>query len=183
VGQRSGPHLWLESDRHCLVPLQTRLSPRCRRGETRFEAKSPLNHRLSGLTSNLDGVPAHAGIYKDQVAIRYSGDVELRLQYGGAGYRRGNKEDPFFDPDGEGFYFTTVRAPHVRSEAILSLREVGLDPSITRNQATASESYDTAALALLKWVEINLGKLPVELDDHNHIVVRRVFQSPCPHHE
>jgi hypothetical protein len=116
------------------------------------------------------------------MAIRYSGDVELRIQYGGAGYRRGNRE-PYFDPDGEGFYFTTVRAPHVRSEAILSLREVGLIPpfgGISRNQATTSKSYDTAALALLKWVELNMGKLPVELDWRNRIVVRRVFQSPCP---
>jgi len=113
------------------------------------------------------------------VAIRYSGDVELRLQYGGAGYYDG-KESPFFDPNGEGFYFTTIRAPNIRSEAILSLREVGLSPSISRNQATTSENYDTAALALLKWAELNIGKLPVELDSRNRIVVRRVFQSPCP---
>lgn len=114
------------------------------------------------------------------MAIRYSGDVELRLQYGGAGYHRGNKNDPFFDPRGEGFYFTTIRAPHIRSEAILSLREVGLDPRLTRNQAVASESYDTAALALLKWAELNLGKLPVELDSRRQIIIHRVFQSPCP---
>lgn len=114
------------------------------------------------------------------MAIRYSGDVELRIQYGGAGYHRGNKNDPFFDPQGEGFYFTTVRAPHVRNEAILSLREVGLSTSMTRNQAVTSESYDTAALALLKWAELNLGKLPVELDSRDRIIVRRVFQSPCP---
>lgn len=113
------------------------------------------------------------------MAIRYSGDVELRIQYGGAGYYDG-KDNPFFDPNGEGFYFTTVRAPHVRSEAILSLREVGLDSSMTRNQAVTSESYDTAALALLKWAELNLGKLPVELDSRDRIIVRRVFQSPCP---
>lgn len=117
------------------------------------------------------------------VAIRYSGDVELRLQYGGAGYtgsRRYGTKEPFFDPDGEGFYFTTIRAPGIRTEAILSLREVGLNSSITRNQATTSESYDTSALALLKWAELNLGALPVELDSRNRIILHRVFQSPCP---
>ena len=109
------------------------------------------------------------------MAIRYSGDVEVRMQYGGAGYLK-NRDIPYFDPSGEGFYYAHIRAPHVRDAAILSLREVGL----TRKQdPKSSDAYDTAALAFLKWAELHVGELPVELDG-NDIVVRRVFQSPCP---
>ena len=114
------------------------------------------------------------------MAIRYSGDVEVRMQYGGAGYKdKKNKRGVYFDPHGEGFYYAAIRAPHVRNAAILSLREVGLR-ELSRKQATTSESYDTAAMAFLKWAELHLGELPVEIDDRNRIVVRRVFQSPCP---
>ena len=109
------------------------------------------------------------------MAIRYSGDVEVRIQYGGAGYLK-NRDIPYFDPSGEGFYYAHIRAPHVRDAAILSLREVGL----TRKQdPKSSDAYDAAALAFLKWAELHVGELPVELDG-NDIVVRRVFQSPCP---
>lgn len=108
------------------------------------------------------------------MAIRYSGDVELRIEYGGAGYIG---RQPVFEPDGQGFYYAHIRAPHVRNAAILSLREVGL----TRKQnPRSSESYDTVALAFIKWAELHIGKLPVELDNRNRIVVRRTFQSPCP---
>lgn len=118
------------------------------------------------------------------MTIRYSGDVEVRLQYGGAGYRAFGATGPrqkvrvYFDPNGEGFYYATIRAPYVRKAAILSFREVGL-PTLTRKQATTSSAYDTAALAFLKWAEHHLGELPVELNG-NKIVVRRVFRSPCP---
>ena len=134
------------------------------------------------------------------MTIRYSGDVEIRLQYGGAGYlpgfgrnpagssrgplrstRRGGTQERgvYFDPNGEGFYYATIRAPYVRNAAILSFREAGL-PTLSRKQATASDAYDKAALAFLKWAEKHVGELPVELDDQNRIVVHRVFQSPCP---
>ena len=114
------------------------------------------------------------------MAIRYSGDVEVRIHYGGAGYKR-NKRDVYFDPKGEGFYFATIRAPGVRNAAILSEREIGLPKwSLTRKPPTSSESFDNAAEAFLKWAEIHVGALPVELDNKNQIVVRRVFQSPCP---
>ena len=112
------------------------------------------------------------------MTIRYSGDVEVRLKYGGAGYDR--RGDPYFDSEGDGFYYAAIRAPHVRNAAILSLKEVGLGQRLSRKQATTSESYDTAAMAFLKWAELHLGELPVEVDDQNRIVVRRVFQSPCP---
>ena len=122
------------------------------------------------------------------MAIRYSGDVEVRMQYGGAGYRDPkNKRGVFFDPRGEGFYFASIRAPGIRNVAILSEREIGLPKwSLSRKlppaagQAPSSEQYDMVAEAFLKWAEIYVGELPVELDNHNQIVVRRVFQSPCP---
>ena len=115
------------------------------------------------------------------MAIRYSGDVEVRMQYGGAGYQHPGKPGskpgvPYFDPNGEGFYYAQIRAPHVRDAAILSLREVGLT---RKYDPKSSEAYDIAALAFLKWTELHIGELPVELDS-NGIVVRRVFQSPCP---
>ena len=109
------------------------------------------------------------------MAIRYSGDVEIRIQYGGAGYVK-NQDVPYFDPSGEGFYYAHIRAPHVRDAAILSTREVGLT---RKHDPRSSNSYDVAALAFLKWAELHVGELPVELDG-NKIVVRRVFQSPCP---
>ncbi len=116
------------------------------------------------------------------MAIRYSGDVEVRIQYGGAGYRDPqNKEGVFFDPSGEGFYFATIRAPGIRNAAILSEREIGLPKwTLSRKPPTSSESFDTAAEAFLKWAEQHVGELPVELDKYNQIVVHRVFQSPCP---
>ena len=111
------------------------------------------------------------------MAIRYSGDVEVRMQYGGAGYLK-NRDIPYFDPSGEGFYYAHIRAPHVRDTAILSLREVGLTQK-QKQDPRSSDAYDAAALAFLKWAELHEGELPVELDG-NDIVVRRVFQSPCP---
>lgn len=116
-----------------------------------------------------------AGLVK--MAIRYSGDVEIRMEYGGAGYISG---DVVFDPNGSGFYYAHVRAPRIRNSAILSLKEVGLSDRLSRKQATTSESYDTAARAFLKWSELHVGELPVELDRQNRILIRRVFQSPCP---
>ena len=109
------------------------------------------------------------------MAIRYSGDVEVRIQYGGAGYVKKQKT-PYFNPSGEGFYYAHIRAPHVRDAAILSTREVGLTHKL---DPRSSEAYDVAALAFLKWAELHVGELPVELDKKK-IVVRRVFQSPCP---
>lgn len=110
------------------------------------------------------------------MAIRFSGDVEVRMQYGGAVWLR--KGMPLFSPEGAGFYYASIRAPYLRRAAILSLREIGL-PSLSRKLATSSEAYDEAALAFLKWTEKHEGKLPVEIERHQ-IVVRRVFQSPCP---
>ena len=111
------------------------------------------------------------------MAIRYSGDVEVRMQYGGAGYLK-NRDIPYFDPSGEGFYYAHIRAPRVRDAAILSLREAGLTQK-QKQDPRSSDAYDAAALAFLKWAELHVGELPVELDG-NDIVVRRVFQSPCP---
>ena len=110
------------------------------------------------------------------MAIRYSGDVELRIQYGGASQ---NSRGVTFNPRGHGFYYTSIRAPYIRNAAILSTREVGLSRKQEENP-TSSDAYDTAALAFFKWAEIHLGELPLETDRFNRITVRRVFHSPCP---
>lgn len=99
------------------------------------------------------------------------------MEYGGPASGRTSWT---FDPKGNGFYYAHIRAPHVRNGAILSLREVGLSDRLSRKSATSSESYDTAALAFTKWAELHVGRLPVELDSRNQIVIRRTFQSPCP---
>lgn len=120
------------------------------------------------------------------MAIRYSGDVEIRIRYGGAGYKDQKKRHVYFDPKGKGFYFATIRAPRVRNSAILSEREIGLPETLTQKpraygaSGPTSEDFDTAAEAFIKWAELHTGELPVELDKHHQIVIHRVFQSPCP---
>jgi len=99
------------------------------------------------------------------MAKRYSGNVEVRMDYGG-----------------EGFYFATIRAPGWDARAILSTREVGfskasrLSPGFLRSP----EAYDQAALAFITYAEEEWGDLPVETDGKDHLIVRRGYQSPCP---
>jgi hypothetical protein len=97
------------------------------------------------------------------MAIRYSGDVEVRIAY-----------------DEDGFYSATVRAPGERGRAILSIREVGLRKGLSRKQLVSSEAFDVAAKAFVEFAELHRGHLPVELDEKGHMVIRRVFQAPCP---
>lgn len=114
------------------------------------------------------------------MAIRYSGDVEIRLTYGGASWVDKAHTRPRFSPRGEGFYYAHLRAPYLRNAAILSFREIGLRDNLTRREATSSNAYDMAAERFLEWAEMHVGALPLEVDDRHRIVVRRVFQSPCP---
>jgi hypothetical protein len=100
------------------------------------------------------------------MAIRYSGDVEVRMEYRSPVAR-------------EGLYYATIRAPGQRGRAILSVREVGLSRKLQK-EPKSPESFDEAALSFLEWAEMNLGELPVELDEKNRMIIRRRFQAPCP---
>jgi hypothetical protein len=88
------------------------------------------------------------------MAVRYAGDVELRMRFEG------------------GVYHAAIRQPGLRMKGTLTARECG----ITR-KPTDPESYDRAAKAFLREArrmakqqrfELFLGPL------------RRTFQSPCP---
>jgi len=94
------------------------------------------------------------------MAIRYSGDVEIRIQY------RGGK------------YHGSVRSPGFRGRGIVSLRASG--------SPTSPESYDRAALALLKEAQAFARKIhiPLYISGTTHRPqVRRTFQSPCPYRQ
>lgn len=108
------------------------------------------------------------------MAIRYSGDAEVRIRY-----------------NHDGFYYGYVRAPGRRARARLSLKEVGLTNKGARELTTSEkkdlewttpESYDEAALVMLQLAEIEGGLLPLERSRKakGHIVIRRLFQAPCP---
>lgn len=86
------------------------------------------------------------------MAIRYSGDVEVRITWTGRVYRG------------------TVRAPGFRGHGTLTRKEAGVtgDPR-------SPESYDRAAVALLREAERRGGHLPRDRD------MSRTFRSPCPY--
>lgn len=93
------------------------------------------------------------------MAIRYSGDCEVRVRY-----------VPSIG------YIGHVRAPDWKGSSSCKRTEVhSKNPGLT-----TPEAYDDAALLFLKWGEVQRGELPVELDKHGEIVLRRVFQAPCP---
>lgn len=99
------------------------------------------------------------------MAIRYSGDVEVRLQY---------------DPRSRE-YAGSVRDPQWSGRGSVSLRQVGL----TRKQdPTSPDSYDRAALVFLNVMRtIAWKKFRVRLQvstDRGSVVIRRTFQAPCP---
>jgi len=90
------------------------------------------------------------------MAIRYSGDVEIRLQKGRSGY------------------FGTVRAPQFRLRVIVP--QGFLKPQ--RNEHLA---FDHAAILMVKIAEVQTRRvLPLETDARGRIFLRRVFQSACP---
>lgn len=98
------------------------------------------------------------------MAIRYSGDVEIRLNYV------------------DGKYRATVRAPGFSAKGSLSPREVGLTRKL---QPSSPDSYDEAAMAFLQAAR-TLSKherrkmLPLDVDAYDRIQIRRTFQAPCP---
>lgn len=89
------------------------------------------------------------------MAIRYSGDVEMRVRH-----EQGD------------FYIVAIRAPGERGQLQVRHRSLFRD-------AESSTTYDAVAKqALLKILENH--PLPVEVDDRGYLVVRRGFQAPCP---
>lgn len=90
------------------------------------------------------------------MAIRYCGDIEVRLIYKDGSYR------------------ATLRAPGLRANGTLprSLR------ARTRGSPTSPEAYDTMALAFLRLAERD--GFPVAKEG-GRIEMRRVFQAPCPY--
>lgn len=93
------------------------------------------------------------------MAIRYSGDMEVRLSFV------------------EGHYQAKLRSPGFRAQGSLSAREVGL----TRKQGSSTpEAYDQAALAFLKLAVRMAPALRRVLVIEGDIVIRRTFQAPCP---
>ena len=91
-------------------------------------------------------------------AIRYSGDVEVRMRY---------------DPR-KREYNVTVRGPRKKHTYRAAFRRFSLfsDPA-------SSAAYDSVARAALKEALRELGALPVERSG-SRLVIRRVFQSACP---
>ena len=89
------------------------------------------------------------------MAIRYSGDVEVRVRWTGR------------------VYTGHVRAPGFRGEGTLTREAAGVGRGL---KPTSSEAYDAAARAFLREAEkANRGRLP---RDHD---IRRTFRSPCPY--
>ena len=90
------------------------------------------------------------------MARRYSGDVELRMRY---------------DPSSRRFV-GTLRAPGEQGEV-----EVCEEPF----DSDLPEAYDRAAEVAIRAAEDALGRaLPVEVGSRGELVIRRMFQAPCP---
>jgi Arc/MetJ family transcription regulator len=91
------------------------------------------------------------------MAIRYTGDVEVRIQW---------------DPRRR-LYVGSVRDPRARWRTILVPQRRIASPA-------SSEAYDYAARVLVERAERELGRrLPADRDG-SKIRIRRVFQAPCP---
>jgi len=95
------------------------------------------------------------------MAIRYSGDVEIRLHYS------------------RGRYTAQLRAPGFRANGSLSLLELRRKGLLTRKQPNDPESYDLAAKLLIHEAKVAAKKRGFTLHTSNE--VRRTFQSPCPY--
>lgn len=96
------------------------------------------------------------------MAIRYSGDVEVRLHYK------------------DGVYIATVREPRWSGRCEVTEKQLGL----TRKQAGFPDSYDKAAklvLALVWRIAWKKSRVRLQLATRKgHILVQRTFQAPCP---
>lgn len=103
------------------------------------------------------------------MAIRYTGDVEVRITRH------------------QGSYRALVRWPGQRGTATISAWELGLGPEewfgsipSAQRELSSPEAYDRAAYLAVRSVEARLRRrLPVELEGAR-MMIRRRFQSPCP---
>ncbi len=96
------------------------------------------------------------------MAIRYSGDLEIRLTFV------------------DGKFRAAIRSPGFHAKGTLTPREVGLT---RKHQPSSSESYDEAALAFLKEARTMARKKGIRLliaEENGRIEIRRTFQAPCP---
>ena len=103
------------------------------------------------------------------MAIRYTGDVEVRVAWRNGGYH------------------ARVRAPGLRTSLVVGPWSIGLGPEAllptpaAARTLTSPEAYDRAAHRAI--IEVQRSRrtagLPVELEG-DKIVLRRRFQSPCP---
>lgn len=97
------------------------------------------------------------------MAIRYSGDAEVRLRWDNRRH----------------LYIGNVRDPYIR------WRGSAPQPSeIKKNSPTNPYSYDSMAALFLrqaqKWARQKYGR-DLQLEEkHGRIQIRRVFQAPCP---
>ena len=104
------------------------------------------------------------------MSIRYSGDAEIRLGYDPKRRAyRGSVVDPYLRFPASGQF--TVPASHVLRDG--SAR----DPS-------SPEAYDAAARRLAaaaqRWAKSERLSFLIESDKRGRVLIRRVFQSPCP---
>lgn len=97
------------------------------------------------------------------MAIRYSGDLEIRLTFV------------------DGKFRAAIRSPGFHAKGTLTPREAGLT---RKHQPSSSESYDEAALAFLREAKVLATKRGINLliaeDAYGGIEIRRTFQAPCP---
>ncbi len=89
------------------------------------------------------------------MAKRYSGDVEVRVQW---------------IPRGR-FYTWSTRSPYGRANGRIRLKS-----EAKIREPASSETYDRVASYVLS----RMPSEPVELDDNGRVLVRRLFQAPCP---
>lgn len=94
------------------------------------------------------------------MAVRYSGDVEVRLRWNGHAYE------------------VSLRAPGVRGRGTMSHAELGLARKGSRD-VSSSGTYDEVARRVIEKLERKYGRLPANRAN-GRVVVARVFVSPCP---
>jgi hypothetical protein len=104
------------------------------------------------------------------MAIRYSGDIEVRISV------IRTKGTRVFHASFRNLSLRGMARPGIRARAVLSFSEVGIPP----RAALSSAAYDRTAKAFFELAKRHERRLDLEMDEDGAIVVRRVFQSPCP---
>lgn len=99
------------------------------------------------------------------MAKRYSGDVEIDVRLDG---RRGRRVRARVEPR----YVVLIRSPFVHVKANVLLR--------SRHAPGSPAAHDAVAREILRVVLKRKPHLPVERGAAGGVVVRRVFQAPCP---